>query len=62
LQALPAWLRGRPWPGADSRATAAGFEQLGWAVNLGRYAQGWLEITRAAAPAVTLRARLEPDS
>ena len=62
LQALPAWLRGRPWPGASSRSTAEGFEQLGWTVDLRRYAQGWLEITRATPPAVTLRARLEPDS
>lgn len=59
LRALPAWLRGRPWPGADSRSTADGFEQLGWQIALTRFAEGQLEITRAAAPAVSLRARLE---
>lgn len=60
LRALPAWLRGRPWPGADSRRTLDGFEQLGWQIALTRFAEGQLEITRAAAPAVSLRARLEP--
>jgi outer membrane lipoprotein LolB len=60
LRALPAWLRGQPWPGADSRATATGFEQLGWQVGLARYAEGWLEATRDRPPAVTVRARLEP--
>jgi outer membrane lipoprotein LolB len=59
LRALPAWLRGQPWPGADSRATAGGFEQLGWQVGLQRFAEGWLEVTRATPPAVLLRARLE---
>ena len=59
LRALPAWLRGRPWRGAESRATALGFEQLGWQVGLTRYGEGWLEVTRSTPPAVTLRARLE---
>ena len=60
LRALPAWLRGQPWPGAESRRSDAGFEQLGWKVALTRYAEGWLEVTRAAAPAVTVKAKLEP--
>lgn len=59
LRALPAWLRGRPWPGAPSRGTADGFEQLGWQVALTRFADGQLDITRSAPPAVSLRARLE---
>jgi outer membrane lipoprotein LolB len=59
LRALPAWLRGRPWPGAASRAAEQGFEQFGWQVGLGRFAEGWVEITRAAPPAVLLRARLD---
>jgi len=59
LRALPAWLRGRPWPGAASRSTSEGFEQLDWQVGLARFAEGWLEITRAAPPAVTLRVRLD---
>jgi outer membrane lipoprotein LolB len=59
LRALPAWLRGRPWRGADSRRTAGGFEQLGWQIALTRLADGQLEITRDTPPAVRLRARLE---
>ena len=59
LRALPSWLHGRPWPGAPRRDTADGFEQLGWQVDLARYADGWLEVRRSTAPAVTLRARIE---
>jgi outer membrane lipoprotein LolB len=59
LRALPSWLRGRPWPGADSRSVEAGFEQLGWRIGLARYGEGWLEVTRSSPPAVMLRARLE---
>jgi len=61
LRALPSWLRGKPWPGAPSQDVVGGFEQLGWQVGLARYAEGWLEVSRKAAPAVTLRARLERD-
>jgi len=61
LRALPAWLHGRPWPGAASRDTGGGFEQLGWQIGLARYGEGWLEISRTAPPAVLLRARLERD-
>lgn len=59
LRALPAWLRGQPWGGAPSLSTAAGFEQLGWQIGLQRFDEGWLDISRSAAPAVLLRARLE---
>ena len=63
LAALFDWLRGRPWPGAPSVATkppaAAGFEQLGWTVDLVRFDQSAVAATRASAPAVTVRARLE---
>ncbi len=59
LRALPSWLHGQPWPGAPQQPTADGFEQLGWQVRLARYAEGWLEVSRSAAPAVLLRARLE---
>jgi len=59
LRALPSWLRGRPWPGAPHRATPEGFEQFGWEVSLARYAEGWLDVSRAVPPVVTLRARLE---
>ena len=61
--ALFDWLRGRPWPGAASTATVApadaGFEQLGWVVNLARFDEAWVAARRAAAPAVTVRARMD---
>jgi outer membrane lipoprotein LolB len=59
LRALPAWLRGQPWPGAGHQTAADGFEQLGWHIGLARYAEGWLDATRSTPPAVTLRARLD---
>ncbi len=62
VAALFDWLRGRPWPGAPSREQASppGFAQLGWAVDLARWNDGWIVARRAApAPAVTVRARLE---
>lgn len=61
LQALPDWLRGRPWPGAPNRARddgEAGFEQLGWTIGLARQAEGFVVAARRAAPAATLRVRL----
>lgn len=62
LRALPSWLRGKPWPGAEQQPTTSGFEQLGWQVSLARYAEGWLDVSRTTPPpAVTLRARLEPS-
>jgi len=63
LAALFDWLRGRPWPGAASQGLASGepgFTQMGWRVALARYPQGWVEARRDAAPAVTMRARLDP--
>lgn len=60
LGALPDWLRGRPWAQAPSRAFEAGFEQLGWAVDLARQAEGRVGLKRAAAPAVDLRVQLDP--
>jgi outer membrane lipoprotein LolB len=62
LAALFDWLRGRPWSGASSQALAngePGFTQLGWRIALARFADGWVEAYRVAAPAVTLRARLD---
>ena len=58
LQALPDWLRGRPWSGAAHTVTADGFDQLGWALDTSRLADGLLLASRAAAPAMTLRVRL----
>jgi outer membrane lipoprotein LolB len=61
--ALFDWLRGRPWPGAPSTESVApaeaGFAQLGWAVSLARFDEGWVIARRARAPAVTVRAKLD---
>jgi outer membrane lipoprotein LolB len=59
LAALPDWLAGRPWRGAAHTARADGFEQLGWVVTTAALADGQLQAQRAAAPAVTLRVRLD---
>ncbi len=61
VAALFDWLRGRPWPGAPSQPAtdAAGFEQLGWAVDLARFDEGWVTARRARSPVVTVRARLD---
>lgn len=59
LAALPAWLAGKPWPAAPAQATAQGFDQLGWQVDLTRHAAGELRATRAAPPALSLLVRLD---
>ncbi len=63
LAALFDWLRGRPWPGAESRATRppdeAGFLQLGWEVTLARFADGHIVARRMAPPVVTVRAQMD---
>lgn len=59
LQALPHWLRGQPWPGAASVPVAEGFEQLGWTLDLGRQAEGFVTALRRQPPAVSLRIRLD---
>lgn len=59
LQALPDWLQARPWPGAPAVLGSASFEQLGWTLDLSRHGEGFLTATRARAPTVTLRIRLE---
>jgi outer membrane lipoprotein LolB len=63
VAALFDWLRGRPWPGAASTASIApaeaGFAQLGWAVSLARFDEGWVVARRERAPAVTVRAKLD---
>ena len=58
------WLRGRPWPGAPSVGQATpGFEQLGWSVDLSRFAAGNVVASRLRpAPAVTVRIQLEAAS
>jgi outer membrane lipoprotein LolB len=54
------WLRGRPWPGAPSVVAPAGFSQLGWSVDLSRFAEGSVDATRSdPAPTVSARIRLD---
>jgi outer membrane lipoprotein LolB len=54
------WLRGRAWPEAPSQARAGGFDQLGWTIDLARYAtDGVLLARREQAPAVSVRVRLD---
>jgi outer membrane lipoprotein LolB len=63
MAALFDWLRGRAWAGAPAAARAdavPGFAQLGWQIDLARWSEGWVEARRAAPPAITVRARLEP--
>ena len=61
------WLHGRPWPEAASSAPAptagaatAGFEQLGWSVDVSRLADGRVVAVRERpAPGVTVRIQLD---
>ena len=56
------WLRGRPWPGAPStpRPAGAGFDQLGWTVDLARFVEGAVSATRREPqPAVAVRIQLD---
>ncbi len=63
VAALFDWLRGRPWPGAESALTAApdpaGFRQLGWAVDLSRFDDARIFARREAPPVVTVQVKLE---
>lgn len=61
VAALFDWLRARPWPGASSRPRegGAGFEQLGWTVELDGADQGLIVARRAAPVPVIVRARLD---
>lgn len=60
LQALWHWLAGRPWPGASHSARAHGFEQLGWSVDLSRWADAaTVEARRLDPPGLSVRARID---
>jgi outer membrane lipoprotein LolB len=62
IAALYDWLRGRPWaqaPALPLAGGAAGFEQLGWRIDLGRFASGLVEARRERPPVVSLRAQVE---
>ena len=53
------WLHGRPWPGAAHVANPPGFRQLGWSVDLARFADNTIVAVRDTAPAVTVRVKLD---
>lgn len=60
IAALTHWLAGRPWPAALSTPTATGFAQLGWAIDLSRWAeQAQVEARREQPPVVLVRARID---
>lgn len=59
VAALFDWLRGRPWPGAPSQPMASGFAQLGWSVDLTRFADASILARREMAPVVTVRAVID---
>ena len=63
LRALPNWLQGRPWPGANEPAQplqpGPGFVQLGWTIDLARFDSGQLHAWRAGPPGVRLRAQMD---
>ena len=64
LQALFDWLRGRPWPLAPSRPDGeAGFQQLGWQVDLRRFGDQLISAQRlnpqGPQPLATLRLKLD---
>lgn len=59
LAALIDWLRGRPWSDAPSVSRDTGFEQLGWHIDLSKFADGWVLAARELAPALSVRARLD---
>lgn len=61
VPALFDWLRGRPWPGAASTpaASGAGFEQLGWSVDLARFDDALVTARRDSPPPVTVRIKLD---
>jgi len=63
VAALFDWLKGRPWPGAQSRPTAPpagpGFSQLGWVVNLAGFDEAAIEAVREQPPLVTVRVKLD---
>jgi outer membrane lipoprotein LolB len=61
VAALFDWLRARPWPpsaAAPLPAPSRGFTQLGWRIELDRFVDGLIVARRLAAPALTLRVRL----
>ena len=59
IAALFDWLAGRPWPAAPSQVRQAGFEQLGWQVDVARLPEGAIVATRSQPTPVVVRVRLD---
>lgn len=59
LGAMFDWLHGRPWARAVSVERRGGFEQLGWAVDVSRRAEGWVLAQRLGPPVVTVSVKLD---
>jgi outer membrane lipoprotein LolB len=65
LAALPSWLRGRPWTGAQSsqlpsQSGTPGFTQLGWQVDYDNRVGRWVIVSKLDDPSsVTLRVKLD---
>lgn len=63
LGALIQWMQGQPWAGAPYQPLASvtpGFVQLGWSVDLARWAdEALIEATRVDPPGVSVRAKLD---
>ena len=62
VAALFDWLQGRPWPSAPAEPApaGAGFDQLGWSVDLAHFRDdALLAAHRARRPAVDVRIKLD---
>jgi outer membrane lipoprotein LolB len=64
LAAMFDWLAGRPWPAAAARRAADGpsFAQLGWQVDLSRFAASGLISATRSAPPPTLHVLVKLDA
>jgi outer membrane lipoprotein LolB len=66
MAALFDWLKARAWPGAPAAplgGEGVGYLQLGWQVQLDRYADGLIVARRnLPEPAITVRVKLDPPS
>ena len=65
LAAMFDWLAGRPWPGAPAQPLPAGrtgFVQLGWTVDLSRFADDRLIAADRAEPLPALHVRVKLDA
>jgi outer membrane lipoprotein LolB len=64
LPAMFDWLAGHPWPAAEARRSADGaaFDQLGWHVDLSRFASARLIDAQRSLPPPTLHVLVKLDA